>query len=291
MNHLGPVIALALLAPAAAIGQVPASPAPPESGGDTVAGIRAIYDSGFRSVAATLPPSAADSTTLLYPLWLLARFREQSVAWLRVTGGAYQPVTPGPHRAAWLVVVPAGTATVGRMRSLLQRDPSAGVVVGQIAAAPVTPAWAGVFVFRVLALLYPYADEDMRPRSAAELAREQLQASDMELMAADLLARGDYRDSLDAALQRWHADAPDRLTDSVINVPPAVLRRIEAAVPAEPARSREESDLRDEAATTSLVIRFCELHALAMDACATVQARLLLMNQAGLGRRSSSPER
>ncbi len=290
MKYRDTLIALALLAPAAALGQVPAAGAPADSAAEGAEQLRAVYDSGFAGILAGLPASASNASSELWPLWVLGGYRQRSVGWMRLTDGGYQPVVAGARMPAWLVVVPPGTTGLARMRRPLEMDTSRSVHVARIASFAVTPTWAAIFLFRQLSLLYHHAEElGSRAASADEIAKLELQAADVELAAADFVARGDFRDSLDVMLERWRVASPEQLADSIVRARPAVLQRILAAVPAEAARSREEGELRSGVAATSLLVRYCGLHDLETAACASQLRRLALLKQAGLGGASSPP--
>ncbi len=169
-----------------------------------VAEIRAGYDSGFASLIAALPPSASDPSTALWPLWALGRFRTQAVAWATMSGDTYRALVPGPRMPAWLVVVPPGSNALRRMKGSLQLDPTATILVALIAPERVTPTWAGVFLVHQLSLLADYVhDSTSTSPSPAQYNRTELQAYDLELMAADFLSQGRLRHMIDSVLAHW----------------------------------------------------------------------------------------
>src|SRR3989442_6149876 len=148
MRHRAALVIATLALSSRALSQVvPTAPAP-DAVERLLASIRAGYDSGFSQLIAALPATARDRSTKLWLLWQLGQFRTQAVAWARLDGNRYLSVSQGPLMPAWLVVVPPGSEAFKRMPGTLQLDPTATILVAQMAPEPVTPTWAGVFLMR-----------------------------------------------------------------------------------------------------------------------------------------------
>src|SRR6266571_6539796 len=190
-----------LLLSSEARSQGPPSIPTPDSVEQVLSDIRATYDSGFARLIAALPASARDTASDLWPLWQVGRFRAQSVAWVRMSGSRYLALARGPRMPAWLVIVPPGSDALRHMGGTLQLDPTATILVAQIAPEHVTATWAGVFLTHQLSLLASYVQGDTVGDSAA--ARIELQANYIELVAGDFVAQGRLRAAIDTIFARW----------------------------------------------------------------------------------------
>lgn len=220
--------------------------------------IRAIYDSAFAYVESALPEDAGEQASPYWPVWALARFRQQSVGWAELHGEAYTALTGGPMPCAWLVVVPEGTPARARMVATLQLDPATDLLVAQIAPIRITVPWAGVVLWRQLSLLADYAlGASASPPTDEEYFATEFRGYQVELMVADLLSGGLVRLVLDDLLAQGEVTGVESLTDltsTIVELPPA----LEAVLPAPAAASQEEVWLRGGFAIAALVIRYCE---------------------------------
>src|SRR5436189_192964 len=131
--------------------------------------IRATYDTGFARLMAALPASARDTSSELWPVWQIGQFRTQAVAWVQMSGDRYLALSRGSRMPAWLVVVPPGSDALRRMKGTLQMDPTATILVAQIAPEQVTVTWAGVFLTHQLSLLASYVQGDTLPSDRVDL--------------------------------------------------------------------------------------------------------------------------
>lgn len=261
------ILATLLFVSRAASQTVPAAAAP-DSREQLVAQIRAAYDSGFAALMAIVPTSVRDSSSSLRLLWQIGRFRKQAVAWARMDGNSYLAVSPGPRMPAWLAVVPPGSEALTRMHGTLQLDPTATILVAQMAPEPVTPTWGAVFLTQQLSLLASYVQGDTLGDSAT--ARIDLQAAYIEFVAGDFLAHGRLRTAIDTLFARWKPQSTSEAAHRIVRTDRSVLRALQATVSDEPARSRAEAELRGGFVATSMAVRFCELHDLPANQCATL---------------------
>ena len=260
-----------------AVGQNVATPPSPDSAERVAAAIRAAYDTGFARLLAALPPSASDSSSDLWPVWVLGQFRARSATWVTMKGDSYLAIGYGRRTPAYLVVVPPGNKALARMQGYLELDPTADILVAQMAPVQVTPTWAGLFLLHQLSLLADHADgSTTTARSPTDEARSDLQAADLELIAADLLAGGRFRAALDTILSRWHPESTGELVDRIVHASPSEMSAVLAVVPSEPERSAAEAQLRGGVFGTSAAIRYCEVHEFGQDSCATVIKALIV---------------
>ena len=252
----------------------PESAARQDSSFSDPAAIRAIYDSAFAYVEAALPPQAHEQTSPYWPVWALARFRQQAVGWLELRGEGYYALSSGQRPAAWLVVVPDGSPALARMRSGLQLDPTTELLVGQIAPQPITVPWAGILVWRQLSLLADYAvgviaaGADDEAHYATEFRGYQA-----ELIVADLLSQGAMRLQLDSTLSRAGVSGLDDLA-VLIGRTANFAGTVTATVPADPSASVGEHRLRGGFVIGALVVRYCELRGLDAVTALDVMKRL-----------------
>jgi len=233
-----------------------------------LASIRAGYDSGFSQLVAALPTTARDRSTKLWLLWQLGQFRTKAVAWARLDGNRYLSVSQGPLMPAWLVVVPPGSEAFRRMRGTLQLDPTATILVAQMAPEPVTPTWAGVFLMHQLSLLASYVQGDTVGESAA--ARIELQANYIELVAGDFVAQGRLRGAIDTIFARWEPQSPNEAVRRITNADRSLFLTLQATVSREAPRSTAEAELRGGFALVAMVVRYCERHSLPTNQCAAL---------------------
>jgi len=269
------LLGLAVCATSRLLPQAPLSTTRLDSTDQLVAAIRAEYDSGFAKLLAALPPTASDTSSDVWPLWALGQFRATRVAWVALQGETYRAIGYGHRMPAYLVVVPPGSPADRRMKGFLQLDPTTSLLVAQMAPVHVSPTWAGLFLLHQLSLLSDLAHPGApSPQSATEEARSDLQAADLELVAADFLAQGRFRVALDSALAEWRPESPADLAGRVRRAAPSALLPIQASVPSEPARSDAETRLRGGVVATSLLIRYCEQQQLDPDACAALIGQL-----------------
>ncbi len=240
-----------------------------------LAGIRAAYDSGLAAVLAELPPSAKDSGSDVWPLWVLGQFRSTNVAWVRLDGETYRAIAYGNRMPAYLVVVPPGSPALQRMRAFLQLDANSDVLVAQMAPAQVNPIWAGVFLLHQLSLLRDIVSAGAQAeRSAMDELRSDLEAADVELIAADLLTHGRFRRALDSTLAKWQPKSGADVANWARQSAPAALLRLPSGSLAVPARSDAEARLRGGVVMTSLLIRYCENAKLPPGDCAILIGQL-----------------
>ena len=268
MRHRAALVIATLALSSRALSQVvPTAPAP-DSVERLLASIRAGYDSGFSQLVAALPTTARDRSTKLWLLWQLGQFRTQAVAWARLDGNRYLSVSQGPLMPAWLVVVPPGSEAFRRMRGTLQLDPTATILVAQMAPEPVTPTWAGVFLMHQLSLLASYVQGDTVGESAA--ARIELQANYIELVAGDFVAQGRLRGAIDTIFARWEPQSPNEAVRRITNADRSLFLTLQAAVSREAPRSTAEAELRGGFAVVAMVVRYCERHSLPANQCAAL---------------------
>jgi len=268
MRHRAALLVATLALSSRARSQVSPTALAPDSVERLLASIRAGYDSGFSQLIAALPATARDRSTKLWLLWQLGQFRTQAVAWARLDGNRYLSVSQGPLMPAWLVVVPPGSEAFRRMRGTLQLDPTATILVAQMAPEPVTPTWAGVFLMHQLSLLASYVQGDTVGDSAA--ARIELQANYIELVAGDFVAQGRLRGAIDTIFARWEPQSPNEAVRRITNADRSLFLTLQATVSRESPRSTAEAELRGGFAVVAMVLRYCERNSLPTKQCAAL---------------------
>ena len=268
MRHWAALVIATLALSSTALSQVVPTAAAPDSVERLLASIRAGYDSGFTKLIAALPATARDRSTNLWLLWQLGQFRTQAVAWARLDGNRYLSINQGTLMPAWLVVVPPGSEALRRMRGTLQLDPTATILVAQMAPEPVTPTWAGVFLMHQLSLLASYVQGDTVGDSAA--ARIDLQANYIELVAGDFVAQGRLLAAIDTIFARWEPQSPNEAVRRITTADRSLLLTLQATVSRESPRSKAEAELRGGFAVVAMVVRYCERHNLPANQCAAL---------------------
>jgi len=268
MRHWAALVIATLALSSRALSQVVPTAAAPDSVERLLASIRAGYDSGFTKLIAALPATARDRSTNLWLLWQLGQFRTQAVAWARLDGNRYLSINQGTLMPAWLVVVPPGSEALRRMRGTLQLDPTATILVAQMAPEPVTPTWAGVFLMHQLSLLASYVQGDTVGDSAA--ARIDLQANYIELVAGDFVAQGRLLAAIDTIFARWEPQSPNEAVRRITTADRSLLLTLQATVSRESPRSNAEAELRGGFAVVAMVVRYCERHNLPANQCAAL---------------------
>jgi len=268
MRHWAALVIATLALSSTALSQAVPTAAAPDSVERLLASIRAGYDSGFTKLIAALPATARDRSTNLWLLWQLGQFRTQAVAWARLDGNRYLSINQGTLMPAWLVVVPPGSEALRRMRGTLQLDPTATILVAQMAPEPVTPTWAGVFLMHQLSLLASYVQGDTVGDSAA--ARIDLQANYIELVAGDFVAQGRLLAAIDTIFARWEPQSPNEAVRRITTADRSLLLTLQATVSQESPRSKAEAELRGGFAVVAMVVRYCERHNLPANQCAAL---------------------
>ncbi|MBN2319042.1 MAG: hypothetical protein JXR49_08190 [Acidobacteria bacterium] len=222
--------------------------------------LRAVYDSAFTYVRSLLPQDADQQSSPYWPIWALARFKDQSVGWAELRGEAYRSVAAGRF-GAWLVVVPEGSPAHTRMGSRMQIDPYTDLLVAQIAPERISQQWAGVFLWRQLSILADYALGAIeKPSSDEQFYATEFRGYQVELMVADLLSKGAARQKLDALLEKSGVSDVQTLAKLLENV--SEVKSVIAAIPAPQPGSLGEAELRGGFVKAALIIRFCELRGL-----------------------------
>ena len=268
MRHWAALVIATLALSSTALSQAVPTAAAPDSVERLLASIRAGYDSGFTKLIAALPATARDRSTNLWLLWQLGQFRTQAVAWARLDGNRYLSIDQGTLMPAWLAVVPPGSEALRRMRGTLQLDPTATILVAQMAPEPVTPTWAGVFLMHQLSLLASYVQGDTVGDSAA--ARIDLQANYIELVAGDFVAQGRLLAAIDTIFARWEPQSPNEAVRRITTADRSLLLTLQATVSQESPRSKAEAELRGGFAVVAMVVRYCERHNLPANQCAAL---------------------
>jgi hypothetical protein len=225
-----------------------------------VPALRGLYDSSFARIEETLPAGADSAPSPYWPLWAIARFRRDAVAWAELRGEQYFAVRAGPAPRAWLAIVPPDTPAAARMRGTMQLDPTATILVAQIALQPVTTEWAGIFLSRQLSLLADYAlAATTIPVTDEQYYLSEFRGYQIELIAADLLARGRLRNAIDSLFTVAHVASLDRLAQLVGGLTPRDLRILDDSALSAPPRSDAERTLRNGFLAAALAVRYCEI--------------------------------
>ena len=225
-----------------------------------VPALRGLYDSSFARIAEALPAGADSAPSPYWPLWAIAQFRRDRVAWAELRGEQYFAVRAGPAPRAWLVIVPPDAPAAARMRGTMQLDPTATILVAQIAFQSVTTEWAGIFLSRQLSLLADYA----LGATSILVTDEQhylteFRGYQIELIAADLLARGRLRNAIDSLFRATQVASLDQLAQLVRGLTPRELRILDDSALSAPPRSEAERTLRNGFLAAALTVRYCEI--------------------------------
>ena len=225
-----------------------------------VSALRDVYDTSFARIESALPAEAHNESSPYWPLWAIARFRRNAVGWAELRGEQYHDVRSGPAARAWLVIVPPDTPAWGRMRGTLQLDPTATILVAQIALRPVTTEWAGIFLARQLSLLADHALGVISvPSTDEQHYTTEFRGYQMELIAADLLAGGRLRHAIDSLFRAEQLASLERLAQLVSGLTTHQARILDDPSLSVPPRSDAELILRGGFLAAALTVRYCEL--------------------------------
>lgn len=223
--------------------------------------LRNTYEAGFSRVVAALPPSATEKTSPNFPLAALGKFKREYVAWAKLNGRNYSALGNGYSGGGWLAIVPQGNEIIADMLSPLQMDPSTTLNVVQIKSEEMTELWAGIFLTHELSHLADriYGIEPVVP-TRQEFLMGEVRAYALELMAADLLAKGELRNTLDTLIARWKPANLDELQARLPAMTQEDFALLNSVMQGGEPKSDAEVGLRAGFYLAALLIRFSEVN-------------------------------
>lgn len=217
--------------------------------------LRQHYETAFARLVAVIPDSAQEPD--IWPLWALARFKRQQVRWAGLRGRGYFAIEPGTTDGGWLAIVPPDNELLPTVSGLFDLDPSPTLHVLMIRPENVSEPWAAVFLVNGLSHL---ADRVLGVTPPNDTGRAQLLSQfrgyELELLAADRLAGGRLRESLDALLDKGHFGSIAQLVAYAPSIALANRTYLESLLPGGAPMSHQESVTRAGFLTMALLVRF-----------------------------------